>query len=167
MKWLKSSGGPLICMEDALTKSWGGDRRVTGGPTDYERACRVQEYLGVIKVADGSAIVLGDMPLESAILDTSPGGLALVRAFYLDPGANVSKMLQAVDEAHFDDPLESVGFQTKGGSLVLFDSALPGHQRDKVTLEFTLLPGTHRVLTKKIDPDDRTSLLVHKFYLEN
>lgn len=57
LHWL-SSKGPLILLAHELLASWGGS-----DTEDYDRACRVKDYLGAIEVGSACGLILGDEPL--------------------------------------------------------------------------------------------------------
>jgi hypothetical protein len=171
MKSIKSGGGPLICVERVLAGSWLGTSGNslalglgTGDASDYERACAVQDYLGALKLKKGMALILGDMPLETMIWHSRGHSPPLiVRVFYMDPGVDVTSRLEVHGELDFSDPAESIDVDVKSEQMLVFDSAIAGAKYDDGFLQFDLPPGTYRVLTKQFEPDDRTSVLVHKF----
>jgi hypothetical protein len=172
VEWIKSGGGPLVCLETALAHRWRGVE-VGGGTTvdpkinavsDYERACRVPDYLGTIDLEEGSALVLGDMPLETSVWSDALKNIIIVRLFYIEPETDVSNLLQNIGDSSFINPQESIIFETRSSRLIIFDSAFPGDDQKKNILRFQLSKGKYRILTGLINPDSRTSLLLHKFY---
>lgn len=170
MKWIQSGGGPLVCVELKLADSWLGvaGNSITEGldrelANDYERACRVGDYLGKVPLGDGYAWILGDMPLETMIW-LSPGKLPrIVRVFYGDPGVDVAEMLETAGNLDFTDPAEALEVEVRSAPIVVFDSAYPGSDTSIGRLSFDLPIGKYLVLTKQFQPDDRTSVLVHSF----
>jgi Immunity protein 21 len=170
IKWIKSGGGPLICVERERAQSWLGvsGNSVKQGAdstyaTDYERACQISDYLGKVKLADQYALVLGDMPLQTLIWRTRSGLPRIVRVFYGDPGVDVTQLLDENHELDFSSPLEIVDVEFKFEQIVIFDSALPGIRAHESQLMLEFLPGNYRVLTQQFEPDTRTSVLIHKF----
>jgi Immunity protein 21 len=169
MEWIKSAGGPLVCLEKELARHWHG---IFAGPgstagysnnylTDYGRACQVQSYLRAIDVAHGAALILGDMPLSTSVWS---GNLAIVRIFYCDPGTDIPKLLTGMGDIRFDEPVESINFELPVGRMILFDSAYSGDDKAKKALEFNIPAGNYRILTSLVNPNSRTSLLLHKFF---
>ncbi len=84
--WMESGGGPLLLVPGEYLPFWGGIDPPTDGrqivahfryggddapATDYDRACDVDDYLGVIEVGSGCGVVLGDEPLPTAIVPPS------------------------------------------------------------------------------------------------
>ncbi|MGW8437830.1 Imm21 family immunity protein [Nocardiopsis sp. NPDC055879] len=57
VEWIGTLGGPLIVIPCDLLESWNGSE-----DGDYERACKVESYAGVISVGGGEALVLGGTP---------------------------------------------------------------------------------------------------------
>ena len=81
MNWIDSAGGPLILMERAALAFWGGCFSGGGSDfeSDYERACAVDAYAGVIQVEGRSALVLGDEPCETTVWRVAQGNDVIVR----------------------------------------------------------------------------------------
>jgi hypothetical protein len=74
--WIESAGGPLIVMPRSVSPSWKG----TAGE-DYQEACNVEDYLGLVARDWGAVVVLGDAPLRTAVIH-QPDGPAIVRWIY-------------------------------------------------------------------------------------
>ncbi len=104
--------------------------------------------------------------METSVWATASGSIFIVRLFYLDPGTDVPGLLRYIDDKSFDDPEESISFHIGSESMVIFDSAFSGKDSTREVVDFAISRGNYRVLTKTIDPDERTSLLVHRFYPE-
>ncbi|HYO74665.1 MAG TPA: Imm21 family immunity protein, partial [Archangium sp.] len=64
MQWVFSAGGPLVLLPKAVQPRWRG---TCGVPSDYEVACSVEGYVGVIEKAGRQILVLGDEPLQTAV----------------------------------------------------------------------------------------------------
>jgi hypothetical protein len=172
VEWIKSGGGPLVCLETALAHRWrgvevGGSARVDlkiDAVSDYERACRVKDYLGTIDLMEGSALVLGDMPLETSVWSDALKNILIVRLFYIEPGTDLEHLLQNIRNSIFINSQETIIFEVHSNNMIIFDSAFPGDDQKKAILRFQLLKGRYRILTSLINPDSGTSLLLHKFY---
>src|SRR5438128_2525114 len=65
LRWVQSLGGPLVVLPARHLAAWGGCVRPRSA-TDYDRACGVYGYQGVIPAGAGEALVIGDMPLLTA-----------------------------------------------------------------------------------------------------
>lgn len=130
-----------------------------GGPaTDYDRACDVDDYVGVIDVGNGKGIVLGDEPLMTTSEPVSDGGL-LIRWVYAE---SENELIAAVDklpaEAYEDS---GISFIVDGPSLVLFAASEPGDVQIFSRIEINISPGYYRVSTGKYE-DDKTSFISHR-----
>jgi hypothetical protein len=172
MKWMKSAGGPLICLETPLMSSWCGaegtfrtGKCVASQHSDYDRACAMSDYAGLVDVDGGSALVLGDLPLATTVFGKAPFELYVVRAVYMDPGTEVALFADYFDESFFRASLEALNFTISSDALAMFDSALPGSDQSKEVLAFSLSPGRYEIKTALVDPDERTSLVVHRLCL--
>ncbi|PHV09521.1 hypothetical protein CSQ89_21300 [Chitinimonas sp. BJB300] len=170
LKWIKSGGGPLLCIESELLQQWLGveGNSVANGQdntfaNDYERACSVSDYLGKTPLGDRQAMVLGDEPLETMIWRQTEQPPLIVRVYYADPDVDVIERLGTVQDLDFSDPAESMEVEFNSKDMIVFDSAYPGKDIDNMFLTFELPPGTYTVITKPFQPDDRTSVLIHIF----
>lgn len=172
MRWIKSAGGPLICLESRLMSSWCGadgtfqmGKCVASQHSDYDRACAMSDYAGLVDVGGGSALVLGDLPLATAIFGKTHSELYVVRAVYMDPGTEIMLFADYFDERFFRAPVEVLSFEIRSDALAMFDSALPGSDQSKKVLTFSLSPGRYEIKTALVDPNEQTSLVVHRVCL--
>ncbi len=166
---ISSSGGPLLCIETALAGTWGGvaENSLSAGPgsdlqNDYVRACAVHEYAGTIRVRGGHALVLGDVPLETLVWQRVAMAPTIVRVRYADPGVNVLRRLIRSEIQSAPD-IEHTSLQVRSESVQIFDAAIPSIAGNRDALYFQISPGQYTILTKRIEPDSRTSLLIHEF----
>ncbi|WP_257460858.1 immunity 21 family protein [Archangium lipolyticum] len=158
MPWISSAGGPLVLLPKVLLPHWRG---TYGVPSDYERACGVEGYVGVIEKAGGEMLVLGDEPLQTAVsaLDGRP---CLVRWVYAPSPGVAESTVAAMVPAQLRGPLESVAIRLEGSPLVLMDAGAPGeHPGD--TLELELEPGAYRVHVYEFAPARDMKFLVYEF----
>lgn len=170
MKWISSDGGPLICLGRSTVESWKGgdglgeqDLEVTGYGNDYERACAIDGYLGVIPVSRSIGIVLGDMPLETTAI-TSPEGLPLiVRVFYSEPSVDITRNLTSNGIPEEAEEVESTMVSIDEHNWYMFDSAYPGYLGLGRSLSFALPIRDMRIRTFEYKPDELTFLLLHQF----
>ncbi|MDV9170981.1 Imm21 family immunity protein [Streptomyces sp. W16] len=128
--WVESMGGPLIVVPVSALAAWHGctESGVMAGdataPDDYDRACAVDDPVGVITVggSGAQALVLADEPATSCYL---PEHRAFLRWF----GADSEAGLMAAAEAVLADPAtpwEECGTWVSDGPAVLMDSAEAG-----------------------------------------
>lgn len=158
MRWISSAGGPLVLVPKVLQPRWRG---TYGVPSDYDVACGVEGYVGVIEKAGGQILVLGDEPLQTAVSRLN-GRPCLVRWVYApSPGAAKSSVTAMVS-SHLRGPLESVALHIESAPLILMEAGAPGeHPGD--TLELELEPGAYRVHVYELAPARDMKFLVHEF----
>ena len=163
MKWIYSEGGPLLLVESRLLSEWHGSAPSQQGDhsTDYDRACALDGYIGVIELPSGSAIVLGGEPLQTAVWKNTRNELTLVRWSYAESEESFLEALR-----HFpDDPQwdpETIEFSVGDEELVVFDSALTGEEMLE-SLKIRINPGRYRGRVMAWEPNETTALIVHEF----
>ncbi len=67
VEWVESGGGPLIAIPEVVLPFWtgaDGDELAS----DYDRACEVEGFVGLLPVGNTTALVLGDDPAATAYL---------------------------------------------------------------------------------------------------
>ncbi len=167
-QWIESGGGPLLLLEEHLLGYWKGFNFSKQNPdfvTDYDIACEIDDYLGVIEVNSGYGLVLGEEPLSTAWLPfTETKNGLLVRWMFAE---NESAVIDALNN------LQSLTWQTtdieinfSGDKLILFDSACSGSQIDE-KIEIEISEGRYSAETAHHQPNKETSLIIHRFSLSN
>lgn len=129
--------------------------------TDYDRACDVEDYLGLINVGEGKAIVLGgdEMPTTWFPLPERQEGI-LIRWFYGNSESDVIKVVGSLaNELGKDENLE---FTVEDSSLFLFAATETGNDKVYPRLKFNLLSGTYKIFTIEYK-DEQTSIVCHRF----
>jgi hypothetical protein len=173
LRWVESNGGPLLLLPEMLLPSWTGSdeppvwRNIKakfrfnpdGRATDYDRACDVHDFVGVIEVGDGTGLVLGDEPLATTWWPSIDGGF-LVRWDFGDSDEAVRAHLARLESAGPWEPGPT--FECSRGPLILFDSADPGLDPLNERLTIELKPGKYLLGTCHHKPDSQTSLRLHR-----
>ena len=176
LMWIASEGGPLLLLTREYLRYWEGTDPPTGDrtiearfrwtrnpaapATDYDRACDIEDYLGLIDVVPGQALVLGDEPLATTWRSLGPTGGMLVRWSYAPEEAAVVQALARIPDAIWG-PAQLV--LTVGPEpLYLFDAAYPGAEVEEY-LVVELRPGHYTLATGVYEPDDLTSVVLHRF----
>ncbi|CAL9325002.1 Imm21 family immunity protein [Streptomyces sp. SudanB91_2054] len=154
LTWLDTEGGPFIVVPRTALAHWSG----TEG--DYDRACEVMDFVGVLELLGGAeALVLGEEPLSTAYL---PEHRALVRWHYAESGKGVADIIRTgLPNAEWEEgPVLSTT-----GELVMFDAAYFGTKVGTLTDSTTvdLAAGRYRVESAAIEPNNLTSFRVHRF----
>ena len=158
MPWISSAGGPLVLIPKTFQSRWHG---TSGTPSDYDVACGVEGYVGVIEKAGCQVLVLGDEPLQTAVIHLN-GRACLVRWVYASSPGAAESLLAALVPADLGAPLGSVAIRIASSPLVLMDAGATGeHPGD--TLELELEPGFYSVHVHEFAPAQDTKFLMHEF----
>ena len=175
MKWITSEGGPLLLLDERELGNWGGaidpidesppgESFSPGGfPTDYDRAGRVDGYLGRIPVRMTEALVFSDEPMPTTWVPAEFGGTIVRSWWFASSDQQLMEWLNEIPAMTFH---EEGTFLVEGQRLLLFDSALPGRDvtvepSQYLVLEMTM--GFHNVKTAIYEPNAETSMVVHRF----
>ena len=166
--WLPNAAGPLLLLPESLLPEWSGidvpDYRVVAATfrwnakeeraCDYDRACDVDDYAGVIDVGYGQGLVLGDVPASTAWLPRPFGGL-LARWEHAESEGSMNAALEEIPESL---PWVEQGMLSVVSSpLQLFNGAEPGDEAVLPRLTIELAPGTYRVRWARFAPDHATA----------
>ena len=139
--------------------SWGGVIHEKQPMSDYDKACTVADFVGLVESGAGSVLVLGDEPFPTAWKPAAEGGF-LICWICADSHEEVEALLESSDlRADLRDT--GLTFKTDGAS-VLFDASEPGDDIRAESSELELDAGSYQVLTGVLSPDSRTKLLVHE-----
>ena len=166
-EWISSGGGPLLVLSVSGLPYWNGSDEPGSGivpgdqnaPTDYERACSVQDWVGVIPVGPADALVLADEPLDTRWWSASEvGPVYLLRWIHGDTSESVLSTLSGLFQHQFKPT--GVLFTNDAERVVLFDSAMPGTDILTPYSSIELAPGSYRVEVGRFEPNPRTKLLV-------
>ncbi|MDO0928783.1 immunity 21 family protein [Streptomyces sp. TG1A-8] len=150
LEWVESGGGPLIAVPETVLPFWAGaDSEELD--TDYDRACEVDGYVGLLPVGDSAALVLGDEPASTSYL---PDQAAFVRwsAAHCE-GDLLAGVPAALDAAVWE---QEIRWQVPG-PVLLFDSAWPGGAAGRREhLRVPLTAGTYAVRAAYAQPGPET-----------
>jgi hypothetical protein len=174
LNWISGDGGPLILMEQKHLANWEGSNAPSNGrvveansrwglevATDYDIACDVEVYLGLINVGEGKALVLGGDELATTwfpVFENQEG--ILIRWNY---GNSESKVIEFAKAAlgKFEKD-EVVEFTLEDSELILFVAAESGNDKIYPRLNFNLSSGTYKISTIERE-DEQTSVICHHF----
>jgi len=152
VEWVESGGGPLIAVPETVLPFWAG---ADGDETasDYDRACEVDGFVGLLPVGDSAALVLGDEPASTAFL---PEHAVFVRWGAAD---SEDELLAEVPAALATAAWEDEVRWTVPGPVVLFDAAWPGHDSARTDyLRVVLEQGSYAVRAAQVRPGPETWL---------
>ncbi len=106
LRWIECDGGPHLVLEK---------RQGPNCPLHYDRACEIEDYVGVIPVADGYAIVIFDDVQRSAWIPGMDGqGGYLVVWNYCAEGINdqvISGKITAIPDELFNPTNLMISFR--------------------------------------------------------
>jgi len=154
LKWLNSLGGPLILLPEELVGHWRG---MDGG--DYDRACAVDDYVGLVDVNTGTGLVLDDEPLQTCWSALSAESGMLVRWVHADSEASVTNALRNVPASIWE--VTRLRIRTESGKFLLFDSVLSGKEVED-SLLIAVRPGIYAIDSAEYRPDAKTCLILHR-----
>jgi len=150
VQWVESGGGPLIAIPETVLPFWAG---ADGDDMscDYDRACDVEGFIGLLPVGDTRALVLGDDPASTTYL---PEHGAFVRWCAAD---SEDELLAVVPAALARAAWEPEVEWTVPGPVVLFDAAWPGTASGNTDhLRVVLEPGRYGVRAAHVEPGPET-----------
>ena len=175
LSWIESNGGPLLLLPEAILPAWSGtdvpgDRKIeatfrwqgSGPASDYDRACDVHDYAGIIPVGKGSALVLGEEPFPTRWIATHAGGI-LARWIY---AASDTTAEQALSQIPVDMAWKPVGTLVVPSSpLRLIDSADTGSDLVLPSARIEVEPASYEVSWTKFHWDRETAFLLVRLSL--
>jgi hypothetical protein len=167
LKWVTSEGGPFVLMNIPTANSWlgvyglssteWGDKNYVN---DYDRACSIENYVGLITSDSNPIMVIGDLPYDlSWFPDGDDRGL-IVKWIGADSDEDVKEAISHLNHDKFEYfPWE---FIITDSDLVLFESSKKIDEVLDNRLNIKLLPGTYKVAFQNIEPNDFVSLHIIK-----
>ncbi|MFJ6508516.1 immunity 21 family protein [Streptomyces sp. NPDC091879] len=150
VEWVESGGGPLIAIPEAVLPFWSG---ADGDEmsSDYDRACDVEGFIGLVPVGDSRALVLGDEPASTSYL---PEHGVFVRWSAAESEDELLAVVPAALATAVWDP--EVQWNVPG-PVVLFDAAWPGPASARTGhLKVALAPGRYGVRAAHVEPGPET-----------
>lgn len=175
--WITGDGGPIILMEEALLPFWEGSNEPSNGriveaefrwgldvATDYDRACDINNWAGVVDVADGFALVLGTSGDTATWVPDLVSEGALVEWVCADSENELLEEARNFAEAAvFEEVLK---FDIRSSPLVLFMAVEHGSQPIYGRLAFDIVPGKYSVKSG-MRKTEKTSVICHLFGLQD
>lgn len=155
-------------MEQTALPGW------SGAGEDYERACTIDDVVGVISVGDAAhALVMGDEPAGTTFI---PALGVFVRWLY---GEDETDIVATVEASLPTAEWEGTTIFDIGVPLVMFDASCPGadvvieetgspdqqpaeYVRTENGLKVAMPSGRYVVESADVEPDQSTSLRLHR-----
>lgn len=170
LHWIASAGGPLILLSGEYASKWLGvglldeeldfDIMPPSQNTDYDRACAVEGYLGLLEVGAGQGLVLGDEPMSTAWWQLTATEGVLIRWVYGDGETDLVQLLTPFEEHAWTS--SRLNLSVGKHPLYLFDSALPGDEAIDERLTITLAEGSFAIDTAIARPNAHTEVVLHR-----
>ena len=148
MKWLDSTGGPMVVMQAASVAEWSGYR----GP-DYDLACSVADIGIVDVVRAGRAFSVLSLSGEPLSTTWSDGLGCVVQWRWAESEGDLSRAVRSSWNGLRWDVVGSVEWQA---GVRMFDASIPG---DELTSdEFIEWSVSHRAVSVMVAEIDRDSV---------
>ncbi len=173
-EWVMCDGGPLLLLPEKHLAAWEGAAQPSDGriveassryspgslATDYDRACNVEELLGLIDVAEGQGVVFGDEPLSTTWLNSAKedGGM-FVRWVYAENEADIIQFSKNIPDSVFIDA--SVSISVENSYLILFAACEASNDIIYPRLKISLPNGRYAFSTADVS-DEQTSTICHR-----
>jgi hypothetical protein len=176
LTWIGTTGGPHLVVPERYAPSWDGcdaPRRgrvvratfrydPAGPATDYDRACDVAGWLGVIQVGRGRGLVLGGDVTTAAYYRWGRGHYLLRWLYAPSEAALLDQFHRVAGSLPVE---EEVGLRHPGGKLVLMDSSDVPRAWCWPHAEFELPPGRYRVSASS-SKSEEVCFIVHQLRRE-
>jgi hypothetical protein len=172
LKFIDSNGGPLLMLEHDLLPFWGGTDNIGGlstthrnrgpfeGPSDYDRACEIRDWIAPVRVRDGTGLVFSGDDLGLGLARMNNATFLAVRIYYqiedIDGHIEFAKEHPELFVKEFEVSISS-------NSATVFDSAFPGVEVGPQHLKIDILPGIYEVLTYEHKAQNAETIF-HKFH---
>ena len=159
MRWISSSGGPLVLLPSSIQERWSGAVRTPSGTvSDYDAACAVRGYVGTILRHSRSILVLNDEPMDTTTIRMGPRHAVFARWIY-----GPSRAVVEEDLRHLTLPaaaeLEQLAFTASERLYGLIDSAELGASAAECE-RIELVPGDYIVRVLEHAPRRDTKLIL-------
>lgn len=150
--WIESEGSPFIIMDKENAEKW------TGLESDYELACNVSDYIGLIHLDNYNVIVLGDEPMPIKVI-INENEIIIIRWMNAPDDNSVNEVIK-----HFDfsslPTIEECDVNWNSNNLVIFDS-VDTFNNTNSTIYFTIKNKHSFIKTFHYNTVD-ISLIIHQ-----
>ena len=182
LKWISCDGGPHILMEKKCMKLWEGSEVPLNGrivnskskwnqetfiSTDYDLACDINDYIGIIEVQNGSAIVINDdVPISTFITDKNGIGNIVVLNSW-ENGNYSEELYEIICALNLNDFEDSgIIYRTSEPQLYHFPACDIPTKPVYDFIEISLQPGTYRIYRKDSMILENGEIRVFRFHKE-
>lgn len=162
--WLNSAGGPLVVLGEGQWSGVAGSS-VAAPESDYELACSVVDYCGRVAPLQETCLIFGDEPLQTTVLRTPTGFLALRWVSCKD--ALTAETALADVPSRLPELEPPTTFVVPKGAVQLIEAAssLAAAEAKANVLSVAIAPGAYRVSTERYTSAGLFDFIVHRFEL--
>ena len=165
LNWIETTGGPHVLLPEELAPFWRGvegwfDHLDPTDRSDYARACRVEDWLGLIPCHSGSALVFsGDVgPIAWVPTVTTQVGRGQAGYFVqwigIDDEREIAPVLKSrlVQDRLASSKADMITFNTgENGRMLLLDASDDGSHLIGEHASIELVPGVYVVRANYIE----------------
>lgn len=171
LKWLETLGGPHLLVSTESLRSWNGlerafDHLSSEDISDYARACRIKNWVGMIEVGESNALVLsGDAGAISWISNSDSIGGLLVQWIGADSEQQILEGIEngSVLNCLTDSNAERLIYSVNGSGLMyLIDSVDSGKDLRQPYINIDMTAGEYLVESGYFEDPD-LMLIVRRF----
>ncbi len=160
-KWMECDGGPHLLLEKGLVKSWRGPE----WEFYYEKACEVEDYIGIIAVHDGYGVVIAeDVPRSTWISAKDKNGGYLIVLNYADESiskSDIKSMIRGIDEELYK--ATDLQLSIQDNSLYLFAACDAGPDWMYGYVEILINPGVYKMDTMEGYSFNNCNFTIYRF----
>ncbi|GKS92853.1 Imm21 family immunity protein [Acidovorax sp. SUPP2539] len=161
-KWINTNGGPLVGASGNVISHWkgvdGSSSSVDAG-IDYDRACSIIDFLGVVDCGGFPVVVFGDEPLQSTFVHCNDK--LVVRWVSCKSYEVADKVLLEVPE-QLPQLQEKLSYSQNDNIFKFFDSFFDGAQ-GKEEGQFDLAQGDYVLTTELYKDEGQYEFIIHRF----
>lgn len=180
LKWLHQEIDNFIFIAEQDYRSWSGsiekslykENRIIFNPdvvqnTDYGKAHAIIELFGIVALEHGEALVFGGELLPVTFLYSTDEVPVFARWWCGESEEEVNQCLFRLHTAEIQEWKKSLSFSIRSDKQLLFESIFSGieldAQQEPNMLQTQLPKGVYEVWTSNWEPNEDTSLILHKF----
>jgi len=180
IQWIECDGGPHLFVEKRLVEYWMGSNILSDDGnvitdklrfgkqgdivTDYDRACDIEDYIGIISIGNGHGLVISeDVPRSTWISSEDGNGGFLVVLNYIGEDTEDSLIIEKIRTA--DDSLfesTNLQFTIQDNHVCLFAACDYGPDWLYEYSESQLKPDTYTIDTIDSYVFDECSFRIHR-----
>ncbi len=160
LNWIECDGGPHIILEKHLVGKW----EATNCTSHYDKACEIEDYIGLLPVADGYGIVISEDISKSTWIEAQDkkGGFLVVLNFIKEgiDENTIIENIRGIDENLFKPSELQISIKDK--NLYLFAACDYGPDWIYGYSEISLKPGNYTINTLERCLFEDCSFRVHR-----